>query len=213
MSPPIESRSRDFDWQGGYARLAKARAAIEAVDDPPPEVVAKILRRRAVAIAAPTSAAEAVVFTHLVGFGFRDRLFAVEVDQLTAIVDIAGMTEAPGLPPVYLGLINYRGDVYPVIDINPLLGSAPSDASQPTRAILVVHKDQAIAIAADHLFGLSPVDVSTIVLSEQKGAPHPATRGFLPSGAIVFDAHQLLFDTRLCVDDEPEAPNRNGGPS
>jgi purine-binding chemotaxis protein CheW len=192
-----------FDWQSGYERLARAMEAVDTVAHPPPEMSAEILHRRGYAIAAPKSVGEPALTIDLVGFSFCDRKFAADADQVDAVVNIGAMVSVPSLPSPYLGLIYSRGEVYPVLDLAVLFGMPRDQAGVPPHALLIVRDDVAIAIAADRIVGLSRVDHSTIVASEENTAPHVAIRGFTADATIVFCPYQLLLDSRLCVDAEP----------
>ena len=63
--------------------------------------------------------------------------YAVEVARVVEVVPRVELREMPHAPGFLAGLLEYRGQVVPVIDLGLLLGGGPSPDRLSTRIILV----------------------------------------------------------------------------
>jgi len=63
--------------------------------------------------------------------------FAVDLRRIVEVTPQANLRPMPHAPAYLAGLFHYRGRVVPVVDLNRLLGAAPSAARLSTRIILV----------------------------------------------------------------------------
>lgn len=161
------------------------------------------LRARALKLAEPRITAAAVPRMRIVVFTWRDQSWAVDSDLIDEVIPVPPVTPLPGLPPSYMGLIHYRREIYPLIDISTLLDIASASRQKPTHALLVKCDRGAIALAATGLEGASAIDIASICAMASEDTRHPALRGLTPSRAVILDPHRLLDDARLIVNEQP----------
>jgi purine-binding chemotaxis protein CheW len=202
---------REFDWGAAYQKLAKLRVDIDEVHRPPPERIRQILRERSAVLAAPRTAARPTAVTRLVTFRRRGQRWAIDADQLQEVIDVANPTPLPGLPAIYIGLVHHRGEVYPVVDIALLFGIGSGEPGDHLKALIVSDGAAAVAIGADAIEGHTQIDSASIAQMAEGAATHQAMQGLTPDLAIVFDAHRMLADARLVVNEQPATPSRNEG--
>lgn len=191
-----------IDWERAHERLARAEAALVAADDPPLHEVRRVLRERAVRLAAPIAVAEGREPVDLVIFRAGNGRYAIDSGQASAVLP-ATPTPLPGVPAFYLGLIMHRGMVSPLVDIGPLLGAPRAERPPAGYAILCSVNDDVIAIAADSIEGFVRFDAGELAGAAEGMDGHLAIRGMTRDAVIIIDAARLLRDARLTVDEQP----------
>lgn len=85
----------------------------------------------------------------------KDR-YLLEARNIIEIVPYVNLKRIPKAPPYVAGLLNYRGDAIPVIDICYLMGDKPCELRLSSRIALVNHKNDAgesicIGLLMEHL--------------------------------------------------------------
>lgn len=85
----------------------------------------------------------------IVVFKLGEEHFAVETERVQSINDIMVVTKVPKAPNYIKGLINLRGSIKSLVDINMLL-NLPSDNEQSNIIILKV-EDEEIGISVDEV--------------------------------------------------------------
>lgn len=162
----------------------------------------RVLRERAVALAAPLPAAPAGDVLELVVFRAGTERYAIDAIEAEEAIEIGDVTPLPGLPPFYRGLILHQGIVYPLIDIRPLVGAPFDEGVVPAHAILFLSPTRAIAVAAESVESFVRIDAGTIGTSASSdGRATAAIRGVTDDGIVLIDVHVLLADARLVIDD------------
>jgi chemotaxis signal transduction protein len=204
-------RNRVFDWQGAYARLARVQEKLDASEHPLEADVARLLRQRAADYARPPSVDANPELLDVIEFEVNDARFAITLDSGAAAASLAGLTILPGVPPFYLGLLSYRGAVFPVIDIRMLLGRSRESDKDMRYAVLMRNAHGAIGLAATEILGITQFRSDRIALSSEKAVDNRAILGIGPNSTTIIDATRLLQDMRLMVDDQPEVAVRSGG--
>lgn len=82
-------------------------------------------------------------------FKLLDEQFAVGTKMVKSINDIMEITKVPNAPPYIMGLINLRGNVSSLLNINLLL-EMPESETQGSIIILNL-EDEAVGIAVDEV--------------------------------------------------------------
>ena len=70
-------------------------------------------------------------------FKLTGELFGVDVEQVREIVELVKLTKIPQTPEFMLGVINLRGSVVPVIDMNLKFGMSKSERTVDTAIVVV----------------------------------------------------------------------------
>lgn len=175
-----------LDWEGAHARLRAAQDRLDEIDQSVGDFE-QTLRARAEAIATALAAPPPVGVRDLVAFALGNQRFAVDAVDVAEVVKVAQITALPGVPSFYRGLITHRGAIYPLLDIRPFVGTAPTVTAKPApfvQALLCTSDEQAIAIGVDEVEGIVRSDIANG-----------------PAGMVVVAVSTLLGDARLVVDD------------
>lgn len=97
----------------------------------------------------------------IVIFRLKDELFAVETAKVQSITDVMEITKVPKAPMHIKGLINLRGNILSLLDINLLLNIDKEDNSQ--RNIIIVDiEEEEIAILVDEVEEVLEIDEKII---------------------------------------------------
>lgn len=86
----------------------------------------------------------------VVVFNIGDEQFAVETSKVQSINDLMKITKVPNSPSYIKGLINLRGNIISILDINLLLGMALSDDKNDNIIILKL-EDELVGITVDNV--------------------------------------------------------------
>ena len=112
----------------------------------------------------------------IVVFKLGDEHFAVETERVQAINDIMRITKVPKAPAYIKGLINLRGNIKSLVDIDLLL-NVKSSAEQQNIIILTV-EDEEIGITVDEVEEVLDVDEKSIQKMDSEQVS-PYIRGIL----------------------------------
>jgi purine-binding chemotaxis protein CheW len=208
--PGDETKSR-FDWEAAYRRIERVQQALEAAEHPDPQRIAAVLRERAQSYAKSTARVGEEATIETIAFEVEGERFAIEIGGGAAAATLNGLTELPGLPPFYLGLIGHRGQVYPVIDVRTLMGRPRGESRSLRYAVLVRSGRAALGLAASEILGIQRHPAGEIATIRDEGTRHHALIGIGPDSTAIFDTARLLQDNRLLVDDQPGIAGRNEG--
>jgi chemotaxis-related protein WspB len=63
--------------------------------------------------------------------------YALEASRVVEVLPLLELTEIPQAPPGLAGLLNYRGQSVPTVDLNRLAQKSPASPKYSTRIILV----------------------------------------------------------------------------
>lgn len=96
----------------------------------------------------------------IVVFKLGEEHFAVETERVQGINDIMGITKVPKAPAYIKGLINLRGNIKSLVDIDLLL-DVKSSAEQQNIIILTV-EDEEIGITVDEVEEVLDIDEKSI---------------------------------------------------
>lgn len=80
----------------------------------------------------------------LVGFKTGDEYFGVPIAKVKEIVRVPEITAVPDTPAFLKGVINLRGRIIPVIEMNGRLGLAAGQVRKKTNRILVLELDGSV---------------------------------------------------------------------
>jgi purine-binding chemotaxis protein CheW len=199
-----EDRPR-IDWQEVYARLERARQALEHGGQTPPEEAQRILRERAQALARPpeevslpTEPLECLVFS------LGGSRYGIEATHLVDVLRFTDPTRVPGTPPFVLGVMNHRGRILPVLDIQRLLGTTETTPTSGSRVLTVEAGGMSFGILADAVAGSIRVGAEELAPppAGRVGAGASVIRGVTDDMVAILDVDALVRDPRIVVNEE-----------
>ncbi len=127
-----------IDWQQAYARLERARRALEAGGGLSPEEATRILKERAQALARPQEEVSAPAETlDLLVFSLGGERYGIEAAHVVDVLRLRELTPVPGTPPFVLGVMNHRGRIVAVLDLPKLLELPGHGSAEDSRVVAV----------------------------------------------------------------------------
>jgi purine-binding chemotaxis protein CheW len=87
--------------------------------------------------------------TQFLSFYLNDEWYGIELDQLKEIFPLSTITRLPGAPSQVIGLVNYRGQVFPVIDLKRVFGLTEKTPSDRCRLLVVEKADTSVCLLVD----------------------------------------------------------------
>lgn len=84
-------------------------------------------------------------------FKLGDEQFAVETSKAQGINDTMKITEVPNSPEYIRGLINLRGNIISLLDINLLLNISKSKEETESNIIILKMEDEQVGITVDQV--------------------------------------------------------------
>ncbi|QAT40556.1 chemotaxis protein CheW [Clostridium sp. JN-9] len=104
----------------------------------------------------------------VVVFRINNEQFAIETNRVQTINDSVQVTKVPMAPSYIKGLINLRGNVISLLDINLLLDIPKNDSSEEN--IIIVERDEElIGISVDQVDEVIDVDENLLEKPEDSG--------------------------------------------
>jgi len=86
----------------------------------------------------------------LIFYAGKER-YGIDSTKVIEVVPSVSFKSVPHAPSYVAGLLSYRGNIVPVVDLSALIGGAPSKALLSTRVILVEYVG---ADGGEHILGL-----------------------------------------------------------
>ncbi|MGG7163919.1 chemotaxis protein CheW [Clostridium ihumii] len=97
----------------------------------------------------------------VVVFKIGDEQFAVETSKVQSISDMTNITMVPKAPSHIKGLINLRGIIITILDINLILDMNPSYAEEQNIIILNL-EDESVGITVDSVDEVLDIEDSSV---------------------------------------------------
>ncbi|MCX9154737.1 chemotaxis protein CheW [Niveibacterium sp. 24ML] len=97
-------------------------------------------------------------------FMLGGELYAVEILRIKEIIEYGALTTVPMMPSFVRGVINLRGSVLPVIDLQARFGRAPTQVAKRTCIVIVeIHSDAEDAASQSQTIGVMVDAVNEVV--------------------------------------------------
>src|SRR4051794_20941797 len=113
----------------------------------------------------PTSGAAGEPAQYLTFMLAREQ-FAIGILAIKEIIEYHGVTEVPMMPPCVRGVINLRGAVVPVVDLQARFGRPSSEATKRTCIVIVETQAEGerqvmglVVDAVNEVLDIAPTDI------------------------------------------------------
>lgn len=179
--------------------------------DPPdlrvtdPAEFQRILAERAAALARVDDVEDVGETITLVVLALGGERYAIDIDHVREIRAMETLTQLPATPIFWLGLVNLRGNLAPVLDLRRYLGVTATAGSDVDAQLVVVEAvGLSVALKVDAVPEIRTVPVTAIGPSlVEANAERPDLQiGLTDDLLSVIDVPALLGDPRLVIHDE-----------
>ena len=172
----------------------------------PPEIQ-QVLEARAAELARPHTAEDDghdTLSLAIVRLG--SERYGIDLNTIREIKPLEAVTPMPATPPFWLGLVNLRGDLVPLLELGRYLGQRIDAGSEKRdgQVVVVRGNDLTVGLRVDEVPEVRVVrlaDIGPSLVEPVTDRPNVYT-GLAPDLVAVLDIEALLSDTALVVQDE-----------
>ncbi len=171
-----------------------------------PDDIQRILRERAEALAAVSHEADDVESRSMVVLALGNERYAIDIGTVREIAAIDTITPMPAVPAHWLGLVNVRGELFPVLDLRRYLG-LPEGTGETARWMVVVGGAHSpLVLAVDEVLSVRSIPVADIgpSLADARGASPAAHIGLTKDFVVILDVDAIVNDPALVVNDSAD---------
>lgn len=166
----------------------------------------RVLRERAERIARRADEAVTADQLEILVFRLLSETYAVETRFIREVLPLRNLAAVPCTPAFYLGLINIRGELCPVIDLRRLFNQPNKGITNASRIIVLSDGRLEVGILADSIDGAKALAGDTLrpLVGVTATIHEEFLRGCVPDNVVVIDAARLLAHPRLIVNEHVE---------
>jgi chemotaxis signal transduction protein len=195
---------QDFTSEAPTTELTPGASAVQPSAQPAVEDITPLLEERAAALARSSEDDELNGETiGMVVLVVGDERYGVEVQDVQEIEPLDKVTPIPGTPAFWTGVVNLRGSMYAVLDIERYLGLPSSGGVENPKVALVSRGGLSVGLLVDEVAEIRKVRGSEIGPPVADGSSKAeVVRGVTPDMLSVLDLEALLADPALVVEDD-----------
>jgi purine-binding chemotaxis protein CheW len=179
-----------------------------------PSVVEEILAQRAAALAKPVEEEAPADTLHLVLLVLGEERYGVDVTTVLGVEPVPELTPIPGAPSPWIGVINIRGTLVPVLDTHAYMETRTDEpATEEAKVVLVSDGRMTVGLLVDDVANITRVSADAIrpAIGGKKSQHADVVRGVTPEMAAILDVEKLLSEASLVVDQGPVAQGGTRG--
>jgi purine-binding chemotaxis protein CheW len=172
------------DWEAIRRKVLESSARLAWEDDVPPDILEQIWARRATQIAPAFKEEETGEQIEIVVVRLGMELYGMEAKYVFDIRPLDKITRVPRVPAWVAGVVNLRGRVISVLDLQLFLGlpvaeKKDGDEPVPRHLVLVETSDMEVALLVDEVIGIQNLPLKRIqdVDSAERELPAEYLRG------------------------------------
>jgi purine-binding chemotaxis protein CheW len=204
----------EVDWDGIRNRIAAAAAALERSDEIAPAAMERVWAHRAKRLAQVPAKPDEGEQIQLVLLRLGREVYGLGVQYVFDIrlIEPRSITRVPRAPSWVAGVVNLRGRILSVVDLQRFLGLSPAedaDDSAPTRCLVVVEtSEMELALLADEVLPMETVSAGRIqdAAGTFRGIRPEYVRGIADRSSggsmVILNLPALLTDKQLIIHEE-----------
>jgi purine-binding chemotaxis protein CheW len=158
-----------------------------------------MLKERARELARPVTTADDGDLLEMAILECGSERFAIDVSRLREVRAAPTITRVPSLPPVWLGLMNLRGELCPVLDLSRYLGAGSQAEAGRHDVAVVQNVGRVIGLRVDGIVEVRRMRKTDV------GPSISGTSGVIEGVTVdltsVIDVEALVADPNLVVKD------------
>ena len=162
-----------------------------------------MLEERARALArVPVQPPPTSLVLDVVTFSLANEDYAIELGYVHKIVPLIELTLVPGAPDFFVGLINLRGEILPIVDLHRLYGMARTGWTGQSWVIVLGGERNEFGLLTDKVHEVITLRTDQVLdwQGSATGVGRQFVRGVTEGALIVLDGAAILQDDRLFID-------------
>jgi Chemotaxis signal transduction protein len=137
-------------------------------------------------------------------FRLQNENYAFESRYIREIVPVNHVTPLPCVPDFVAGIMNLRGRILSLLHLDKILGLMSATPNPKHQVVILSNGTMEFGLLVEEILGVAEIPLDKIqdqlaTLSEQA---QRYLRGITPDRQILLDAHLLLSDPTLCVNED-----------
>ncbi len=130
-------------------------------------------------------------------FKLQSGSYAIDVDNVISIERVTEFTKVPHAPYYVEGIINLRGNILPIIDLNCKISNCKTKYQHDTRILVIEIKGENFGFIVDKAEQVLEVDQQDVQASDQLFDDQKNIRGIIKQDNQLFQ----IFDEKALIDD------------
>jgi len=194
------------DLREAHARIEAWGAALEMGFQLGDHEVARVLAERARLLAHIPELNGKDESLEVVEFMLGQERYAFESSYVSEVYPLRDLTPLPCTPAFVLGIVNVRGQLLPVIDLDQFLDLRKREETESARVIVLHHDGVRLGVLADSIVGVRSIATGRLQpsLLTLTGRRADLLKGVDGDRLAVLDAAAIISDERLIVREEVE---------
>ncbi len=127
----------------------------------------------------------------LVIFELNQQKFALSIFGIQEIIRLVQITNIPSAPSFVKGIINFRGQIIPVVSLNNYLSLLEKQADQDSRIIVAEYNGKLIGLLVDSVMEVTRYNISEVESADGIINNHEYTSGFIQHDAYILQLINL----------------------
>lgn len=134
-------------------------------------------------------------------FRIVPELYAIEEKFVTEVLFLRNLTIIPGTPSFVQGVINYRGRILSVVNIQIFLNKREKGLGEMNKLIVISDGKMEYGIVADNIAGLREIDIDSVGIKPLNLDPSSEEfiMGVMPDGVVLLDGEILLKTSKIII--------------
>ncbi len=140
----------------------------------------------------------------IIEFTLSSETYAVESAFVREVYPLKDFTPLPGVPSFIPGIINVRGQILPIVELNKFF-NLPGKGLGELNKVIILHKDDMeLGILADAVHGTQTIPLKDILPTPPTvtGIGEKYLRGVTKAHIVILDAENILNDKKIIVNEE-----------
>lgn len=137
----------------------------------------------------------------LIEFRILPETYAIEEKYVSEVLSLRNLTEIPGTPSYLLGVINFRGKILSVLNLQIFLNKREKGLAELNKLVVISDGKMEYGIVSDGIFGQKNVDIKSIgnKPTNLDSSMEEFISGILPDGVILLDGNSLLNTSKIII--------------
>ncbi len=172
-------------------------------------ILRELWRQRAFELAKPPQGAEeTLLWEKLVILRIGKERYAFRVDEVEEIMRLLPVTPVPCVPPHIVGVVNRRGTILPIVDLQVFFGGTRAPETKDSRIVVLSRNRLSLGLlvdAADQIIGF-PLEGIMPPLRREEGPQEEFSAGVITLHnrmVVLIDSWKLLRDDKMKVEKAP----------
>lgn len=146
----MTEQSKRLDWAGARTRLERIQNSLDRADVVSPDHLHRIYQERAQRLAQSVDSGNDLAEADmLLVFRLGEERYAFRLADVTEVLPESKLAPVPGAPPFVAGVIQVRGEIRPVYNLQRQLGLAEPQSETGSEIILVRTNRQPFGVRVD----------------------------------------------------------------